>query len=100
MDGKSLAQYRDRVADLMQQKKALSQEIVEICGQANKAGLCTPQELRQLARESLKDPDELNDHLERMDALRRAVDPWSTTPLGKAVARIDEKESDAPSLMQ
>ena len=80
----SLARYVERVAAVMEQQKALAEDIAAICGEANEAGVASKRELRRLARESLMEPDVLSEQLARMAALRAALGSYAATPLGEA----------------
>jgi uncharacterized protein (UPF0335 family) len=100
VDRKKLTDYRDRIARIMEEQKALSVDIKEIAAQCDEAGVASKKEIRKLARESLMDQDVLHDQLERMDLLRGALGVLVDTPLGQATVeakgRADAKKRGRP----
>ena len=84
----SLARYVERVAEVMEQQKALAEDIAAICGEADEAGVASKRELRRLARESLMEPDVLSEQLARMADLRAALGSYAATPLGAAALAV------------
>ncbi len=95
IDGEAVKRFVSRVSVLMEEQKAIGDDIKEICAEFAESGHGTSKELRQLARESLKEPEVLSAHLERMDMLRHALGGFADTPLGEAaidnVAQFNEE---------
>src|SRR5215831_9425229 len=90
----SLRDYRDAVAELMRQQKGIGEEIKELCAQCDEAGMASKREIRQLARESLRDQDVFKEHLDRMAQLRVDLGVFASTPLGEAT--IEREETQHP----
>jgi uncharacterized protein (UPF0335 family) len=84
IDAEALKGYVDRVSRLMEEQKSLGEDIAEVCGEADEAGVASKREIRKLARESLMEPEVLQSQLQRMDDLRQALGAFGSTPLGAA----------------
>jgi uncharacterized protein (UPF0335 family) len=84
IDAPALKGYVDRVSRLMEEQKALGEDIAEVCAEADEAGVASKREIRKLARESLMEPEVLQSQLQRMDDLRQALGGFGSTPLGAA----------------
>ncbi len=84
IDGDALKRFVERVASLMKEQKDLAEDIKEVCGECDEAGVASKKEVRRRARESLMDPEILRAQLERDDALRHALGWFVDTPLGAA----------------
>ena len=84
IDGSALKRFVQRVGNLMQKQKDLAEDIKEVCGECDEAGVASKKEVRRRARESLMDPEILRAQLERDDALRHALGWLADTPLGVA----------------
>jgi uncharacterized protein (UPF0335 family) len=84
IDAQALKGYVDRVSRLMEEQKALGEDIAQVCAEADEAGVASKREIRKLARESQMEPEVLQSQLQRMDDLRQALGTFGTTPLGAA----------------
>jgi uncharacterized protein (UPF0335 family) len=84
IDAQALKGYVDRVSRLMEEQKSLGEDIAQVCAEADEAGVASKREIRKLARESLMEPEVLQNQLQRMDDLRQALGAFDSTPLGAA----------------
>lgn len=84
IDAGSLESYVDRAASVMKEQKQLGEALKAICAEGDESGVASKKEIRELARESLMDPDVLHAKLDRMDTLRHALGEFVRTPLGAA----------------
>ena len=88
IDRDALKRYVSRVANVMEQQKELARAVVEICSEADEAGVATKREIRRRAKESLMDPAVLRAQLDRDEELRLALGWLAETPLGiNAISR-------------
>lgn len=83
IDGAGLKRFVDRVIALIENRKAINEDISEVIAEASESGFVGKQ-IRQLAREAMMEPEVLSDHLSQMDTLRHALGQYSNTPLGNA----------------
>ncbi len=86
VSGEMLEKYVRSAWEVMKEQKRLGDELKQICADGDEAGAASKAEIRQLARERLKDPDIVSQKLERMDVLRRALGDFCETGLGKAAS--------------
>src|SRR6266700_5377460 len=86
IDGEALKRYVDRVVNLMEDRKALNEDIKQVYEESKDAGFVTKL-LRQLVKEAMMEPEVLEDHLAQMDALRHALGRFGDTPLGEAAVK-------------
>lgn len=90
IDGEALRQYAARARNLMIRQKDLSDDIKEICAEADERGVCSKSELRRIARLSLTDQETLEAKREREDMLLHALGDFANLPLGEAALNAEK----------
>jgi hypothetical protein len=90
LDGEQLKKRVAEAAELMMEQKKLSEDLKELCREADEAGVCSKSELRRRARESLMDPEILEAQLQRDADLRAALGWFVKTPLGEAAVKAQQ----------
>jgi hypothetical protein len=86
--------YVERASEVMERQRALGDDLKLICAEADEGGIASKRELRRLARESLMEPDVLEQQLSRMEDLRAALADYASTPLGAAAVEAVEEADD------
>ncbi len=97
IDADALKKYVERAANIMQEQKALGEDLKEICAEADEAGVATRKDLRRRARESLMDPEVLQSQLETAAAQRAALGWFRSLPEGSEPTFEDRFESAKPA---
>lgn len=82
IDAAALKRYVERAAGVMEEQRALGEDLKEICTEADEAGVCTKRDLRRRARESLMDPEVLQAQLATAEAQRTALGWFNNLPVG------------------
>ncbi len=94
IDGDALKRYVERGVSIRAEMNTLSDDLKELCKEADDSGACSKRELRKLIGEAMMDQDVLVAQLERMDTLRAALGGLLETPLGEAAMVRQENGRD------